>query len=70
VRPKEELVRRIDRFRHDNEQDRLDLLILPLDFWTVVGMILAIPGFSLLLWVVVRFQRPPFADATATAAGR
>lgn len=56
VRHKQELVQRIHRFRDNNEQDRLDLLILPVHFWTVVALILAIPGGSLLLWAAMRFH--------------
>ena len=58
LRPKDELMQRINRFRHDNEQDRLDLLILPMNVWLVVTLILAVPGYSFVLWLQVRFASP------------
>ena len=54
IRHKSHFGQRVHAFQADTEQDRLDLLILPLDFWTVVAMALAIPLASLVIWFRVR----------------
>lgn len=56
LRPKDGLMQRINRFRHDNEQDRFDLLILPMNVPIVLMLTLAIPGYSFVLWLQERFH--------------
>lgn len=72
IRHKSHFGQRIHAFQADSEQDRLDLLILPQDFWTVVAMALAIPLGGLVLWFRARsaagWRLPPLAAPAAALA--